>query len=38
MRLHQRDDEATSWFLASGERNLLLTLFLDPPSRAGGFG
>jgi hypothetical protein len=30
MRLHQRDDEATSWFLASGERNLLLTLFSRP--------
>ena len=30
MRLHERNDEATSWFLASGERNLLLTLFSRP--------
>lgn len=30
MRLHERNSEATSWFLASGERNLLLTLFSRP--------
>lgn len=30
MRLHERNDETTSWFLASGERNLLLTLFSRP--------
>ena len=30
MRVYERDDEATSWFLASGERNLLLTLLSRP--------
>lgn len=30
MRVHERDDEATSWFLSSRERNLLFTLFSRP--------
>ncbi len=30
MRVHERADEATSWFLSSRERNLLLTLFSRP--------